>query len=1067
MWIVQLALRRPYTFVVAALVLLLLTPFVLVRTPTDIFPEINIPVVSVVWTYNGLNAREVEQRIIYNHERTISTTVNDIEHIESTAYNGAGVIKVFLQPGTSVSDGVAQIAASGQAVLRLLPPGITPPFIIRYNASSVPILQYSLASKKFSEQELQDMAQNRVKVGLTTVRGASVPYPAGGKTRVVAVDIDLSALKANNLAPQDVVTAFNAQNFILPSGSAKIGESEYSVSLNSNPQVLEALNNLPVKTINGAVIRVGDVAQVHDGYQPQQNVVRLDGVRGVLLTVLKSGAASTLSVVDGVKKAMPRILSGLPPELEVKEFADQSLFVRAAVNGVVKEGLIAALLTAAMILLFLGSWRSTFIIALSIPLSILTSLIILSALGETINLMTLGGLALAVGILVDDATVTIENIHRQMALGKPTVPAILDGAHEIALPALVSTLCICIVFVPMFFLTGVSRYLFVPLAEAVVFAMLASYVLSRTLIPTLVMWFYRNIEYHGQATDPETVSVWLRPFAALQLRFERGFNRFTEGYRRLLGTVLAHRGLFVILFLAFCAGTWLLIPQLGQDFFPSVDAGQFRLHLRAPGGTRIEETVRLVDRVEAVIREEVPARELAGLLDNSGLPSGGIPLTYIDSGLTGTGDADILVSLKPSHRSTDEYIRHLRARLNHDFPGVLFYFLPADIVNQTINFGLPAPFDIQIVGRDLDKSRVIAAGLVEKIRRVAGAVDVRVQQPADQPEIHFAVDRNRASLLGLTERDVASAVLLSLNGSSQTQPNYWLNPKNGIQYLVNMRVPEYPMDSLAALNAIPVNAGQTGKNTAQILSSVASYERASGSPIFSHYNVQPVLDVFGGLSGRDLGGVLHDIKPIIEEAKKQLPKGSFITLRGQADTMSSSFTGLAIGLGLAVAFIYLLLVIFFQSWLDPFIIITALPGALAGVVWGLYLTFTTVSVPALMGAIMSLGVATANSVLVVSFARTHFQQGGDPLTSAWESGIGRLRPVLMTALAMIIGMFPMAIGLGEGGEQNAPLGRAVIGGLSVATVATLFFVPVVFSLLHRHSPKGSKPDELLLTENKD
>jgi len=1067
MWIVQLALRRPYTFVVAALVLLLLTPFVLLRTPTDIFPEINIPVVSVVWTYNGLNAREVEQRIVYIHERMISTLVNDIEHMESTAYNGAGVIKVFLQPGTSVSDGVAQITASGQAVLRLLPPGMSPPLIIRYNASSVPILQYSLASKKFSEQELQDMAMNRVKVGLSTVRGASVPYPAGGKTRVVAVDIDLAALQAKNLAPQDVVNAFNAQNFILPSGGVKIGETEYSVSLNTNPQVLAELNDLPIKSVNGAVIRVNDVAQVHDGYQPQQNVVRLDGVRGVLLTVLKSGAASTLSVVDGVKKAMPRILSGLPPELGVKEFADQSLFVRAAVNSVVKEGVIAALLTAVMILLFLGSWRSTFIIALSIPLSILTSLIILSALGETINLMTLGGLALAVGILVDDATVTIENIHRQMELGKSTVPAILDGAQEIALPALVSTLCICIVFVPMFFLTGVSRYLFVPLAEAVVFAMLASYVLSRTLIPTLVMWFYRNSEYHGHAADPSAVSAWLRPLAALQRRFDRGFARFTEGYRRLLGKVLTRRALFVILFLAFCAGTWLLIPLLGQDFFPSVDAGQFRLHLRAPGGTRIEETTRLVDRVEAVIREEVPARELAGLLDNIGLPSGGIPLTYIDSGATGTADADILVSLNQGHRPTDDYLRRLRARLNRDFPGVLFYFLPADIVNQTINFGLPAPFDVQIVGRDLDKSRAIAARLVEKIRRVPGAVDVRVQQPADQPELHFAVDRTMASQIGLTERDVANAVLLSLSGSSQTQPNYWLNPKNGIQYLVNMRVPEYPMDSLATLNAIPVNAGQTGKNGAQILANVASFERASGSPIFSHYNVQPVIDVFGGLSGRDLGGVLADIKPLIEQAKKQLPKGSFITLRGQADTMSSSFTGLAVGMVLAVAFIYLLLVVFFQSWLDPFIIITALPGALAGVIWGLYLTLTTLSVPALMGAIMSLGVATANSVLVVSFARTHFQQGGDPLTSAWEAGIGRLRPVLMTALAMIIGMFPMALSIGEGAEQNAPLGRAVIGGLFVATLATLFFVPVVFSLLHRRAPQGPPPEGFSSTEIND
>jgi multidrug efflux pump subunit AcrB len=1067
MWIVRLALRRPYTFVVAALVLLLLTPLVLLRTPTDIFPEINIPVVSVVWTYNGLNAREVEQRIVYIHERMISTLVNDIEHMESTAYNGAGVIKVFLQPGVSVSDAVAQITASGQAVLRLLPPGMSPPLIIRYNASSVPILQYSLASKKFSEQELQDLAMNRVKVGLSTVRGASVPYPAGGKTRVVAVDIDLAALQAKNLAPQEVVGAFNAQNFILPSGTAKIGETEYSVSLNTNPQTLAALNDLPIKTVNGAVIRVRDVAQVHDGYQPQQNVVRLDGVRGVLLTVLKSGAASTLGVVDGVKKAMPLILSGLPPELDVKEFADQSLFVRAAVNGVVKEGVIAALLTALMILLFLGSWRSTFIIALSIPLSILSSLVLLSALGETINLMTLGGLALAVGILVDDATVTIENIHRQMEMGKPTVPAILAGAQEIALPALVSTLCICIVFVPMFFLTGVSRYLFVPLAEAVVFAMLASYALSRTLIPTLVMWFYRNIEYSGHTADPGTVSAWLRPLAALQLRFDRGFARFTEGYRRLLGKVLAHRVRFVILFLAFCAGTWLLIPLLGQDFFPSVDAGQFRLHLRAPGGTRIEETTRLVDRVEAVIREEVPAGELAGLLDNIGIPSGGIPLTYVDNGVTASGDADILVSLNQGHRPTNDYIHRLRARLQHDFPGVLFYFLPADIVNQTINFGLPAPFDIQIIGRDLDKSRAIAASLVEKIRRVPGVVDVRVQQPDDQPELHFAVDRAKASQMGLTERDVANAVLLSLSGSSQTQPNYWLNPTNGIQYLVNMRVPEYPMDSFTALNSIPVNAGQSGKTGAQILANVASFERASGSPIFSHYNVQPVIDVFGGVSGRDLGGVLGDIKPIIEQAKKQLPKGSFISLRGQADTMSSSFTGLSIGMGLAVAFIYLLLVVFFQSWLDPFIIITALPGALAGVVWGLYLTLTTLSVPALMGAIMSLGVATANSVLVVSFARTNFQQGGDPLTSAREAGIGRLRPVLMTALAMIIGMFPMALSIGEGAEQNAPLGRAVIGGLVVATVATLFFVPVVFSALHRRAPVVPQPEELHSTATND
>jgi multidrug efflux pump subunit AcrB len=1060
MWIVRLALRRPYTFVVAALVLLLLTPFVLLRTPTDIFPDIDIPVVSVVWVYNGLNADEFEQRIISNHERMISTLVNDIEHTESTSYNGAGVIKVYLQPGASVSDAVGQLAASGQTALRFMPPGINPPFIIRYNASTVPILQYSLASKKHSEQEIQDMAMNRIKVGLSTVRGASVPYPYGGKARVVAVDLDLRGLQAKNLTPQDVVNAFNAQNFVLPSGTAKIGETEYNVSLNSNPTALAALNDLPVKTVNGAVIRVGDVAQVHDGYQPQQNVVRLNGVRGVLLTIYKSGAASTLGVVEGVKKAMPMILAGLPPELEAREFADQSLFVRAAVNGVVKEGVIAAALTAVMILLFLGSWRSTFIIALSIPLSVLTSLAILSALGETINLMTLGGLALSVGILVDDATVEIENVHRQMALGKPNVQAILDGAREIALPAFVSTLCICIVFVPMFFLSGVARYLFVPLAEAVVFAMLASYALSRTLIPTLVMWFYRNVEYRGHAADPSTAAFWMYPFAALQVRFERGFTRFREGYRRMLGTVLAHRAAFVVLFLAFCAGSWMLVPRLGQDFFPSVDAGQFRLHARAHSGMRIEETTRLVDRIETVIREEIPAGELGGILDNIGMPFGGVPLTYIDNGLTGTGDGDILVSLNSGHQPTENYVRRLRARLNRDFPGTTFYFLPADIVNQTINFGLPAPFDIQIVGRDQDKSRAIAQALVEKIRKVPGAVDLRVQQPSDQPELHFAVDRTKASLMGLSERDVANSVLVSLSGNSSVQPNYWLNPKNGIQYQVSIRTPEYPMDSLAALEAIPVSASRPGKNDAQILANVASFERANGSPIYSHYNVMPVIDVFGGVDGRDLGGVLKDLTPIIEQAKKELPKGSFIMLRGQADTMHKSFTGLAVGLSMAVALIYLLLVVNFQSWLDPFIIITALPGAMAGVVWGLYLSLTTMSVPALMGAVMSLGVATSNSVLVVTFARNNLQQGLDPLTAAWDAGVGRLRPVLMTALAMIIGMFPMSLALGEGGEQNAPLGIAVIGGLILATFATLFFVPVVFSLLHQRKPDSSHLDAL-------
>ncbi len=1049
MWIVRLALRRPYTFVVGAIVLLLLTPFVLLRTPTDIFPAINIPVISVVWQYAGLSAQEVEQRIIYNHERSLSATVNDIEHIESNAYNGVGVIKVFLRPGASVDAGVAQITAIAQTILRQLPPGQTPPLIIRYNASTVPILQYAVSSRKLSEQELYDMSQNQIRVGLSTVLGAAVPWPYGGKTRMVSVDLDLVALKSRNLSAQDVVNAISAQNLVLPAGSAKIGATEYDVELNTSPRVLEELNDLPIRTSKGATIFVRDVAQVRDGYAPQQNIVRQDGVRGALLTILKSGSASTLDVVERVKKAMPRIVSTLPPELDVKEFADQSLFVRAAIGGVLKEGLIAASLTALMILLFIGSWRSTIIIAVSIPLSVLASLAALSALGETINLMTLGGLALAVGILVDDATVEIENVHRQMAWGKPLENAILDGAQEIALPAFVSTLCICIVFVPMFFLTGVSQYLFVPLAEAVVFAMLASYVLSRTLIPTMVMWFYRNADHYGEDDAAGKVALWKRPFIAIQGFFEAGFDRFRLAYRNLLAAALAHRKVFVVGFMALCLGSLFLVPQLGQDFFPSVDAGQFRLHLRARSGTRIEETVRLVDGVTDAIRSEIPNHEIAGILDNIGVPSSGISLSYSTSGLIGTGDADILVSLKSGHGPTEDYVRRLRLRLHREFPGTTFYFLPADIVSQTLNFGLPAPFDVQIVGRDLTKNREIAARLADRIRQVPGAVDVRVQQPADQPKLRFNIDRTKAGEVGLTERDIAGSVLLSLSGSGQIQPGYWLNPKVGIQYLLNVRAPEYVMNSLEALNSIPVSAGEPGEGNGQVLANFATYSRGAGSPVFSHYNVAPVINVFGGVSGRDLGGLLRDIRPLVAAVEKDLPRGSFIVMRGQAETMNSSFAGLGIGLIGAVVLIYLLLVVNFQGWLDPFIIITALPAALAGVVWALFLTFTTLSVPALMGAIMSLGVATANAVLVVSFARTNLAAGIDPLHAAWEAGTSRLRPVLMTALAMVIGMVPMSLGLGEGGEQNAPLGRAVIGGLVLATVATLVFVPVVFSLLHR------------------
>ena len=1064
MWIVRLALRRPYTFVVAAIVIFILTPFVLLRMPTDILPSIDIPVVSVVWTYNGLNAQEVEQRIVYNHERMISTLVNDIQHIESTSYSGVGVIKVYLQPGASVAQAVAQITATAQTILRTLPAGTTPPFVVQYNASSVPILQYSLASKQLSPQALQDVAMNQVKIGLSTVRGASIPYPAGGKSPVVAVDIDLPALEAKNLSPQDVINAINAQNLILPSGTAKIGMTEYDVSLNSSPSVLAELNNLPIKTVNGAVIRIHDVAQVYFGALPQENVVRLNGLPGVLLTVLKSGAASTLQVVDGIKNTMQRIMPTLPSSVQVKEFADQSLFVRAAIDGVVREGTIAAALTALMILLFLGTWRGTFIVATSIPLSILVSIIILGALGETINLMTLGGLALAVGILVDDATVELENVHRHMARGEPTLEAILNGAQEIALPAFVSTMSISVVFVPMFFLTGVARYLFVPLAEAVVFAMITSYVLSRTLVPTMVKWFYKRHKYTGELAQPEKAAPWIKPFVSLQVGFEKWFDKFREGYRKLLGVALSRRGMFAALFLLFAIGTWLLLPFLGQDFFPSVDAGQFRLHVRAPTGTRIEETTQLIDRVENVIRSVVPARELGGILDNIGVPSGGLPLTYIDNGLVGTGDADIWVSLNHDHKPTGTYVRELRSKLNEDFPGTTFYFLPSDITNQTINFGLPAPIDVQLVGRDLAKSRAVADRLLNGIRRIPGAVDVRIQQPDDQPNLEFSVDRTKASMMGLTQRDVASSVLLTLSGSSQTQPNYWINPNNGVQYPVNVRVPEYDMNSFDALNSMAITGSKTGKADAQLLANLATLKQTDTSPTYTHYDIQPVLDVYAGVDGRSLGNVLSDVTPLIQKAKQELPKGSFIVVRGQAETMHSSYTGLLLGLVMAIALVYLLLVVNFQSWLDPFIIIMALPGALAGVIWGLYLSFTNLSVPALLGTIMSVGVATANSILVVTFARNNLHAGMDPTTAVWEAATTRLRPVLMTALAMIIGMFPMALGIGEGGEQNAPLGRAVIGGLAVATFATLFFVPVMFRILHRTTPAGPSAEDALLDE---
>ena len=1060
MWIVRLALRRPYTFVVAALLLVLLTPFILLRTPTDIFPAINIPVISVIFQYAGLDASEFEKRVTATEERTLSVTVGNVQHTESSSYNGISVIKVFLQPGASVDAAMAQITAASQTALRQMPPGMQPPLIIQYNASTVPILQYAFSSPKLSEQQLFDMTANQVRIGLATTKGSMIPWPYGGKSRVVSVDLNLSALKSKNLVPQDVVNAVNAQNLILPSGTTKIGATEYDVAVDANTRVIDELNHVPVKVVNGATIYLNDVAQVHDGYTPQQNAVRQDGIRAALLTVMKQGSASTLDVVRDVKAALPGAMSRVSSDLHVKEFADQSLFVRAAISGVLREGVIAAALTALMILLFLGSWRSTLIIALSIPLSVLCSIGILSALGETINLMTLGGLALAVGILVDDATVAIENIHRHMAAGEELENAILIGAQEIALPAFVSTLCICIVFVPMFFLTGVARYLFVPLAEAVVFAMLASYVLSRTLVPTMVMWFYRNVKLHGEHIDESNIPVWLLPFARVQRGFERGFDRFRAGYRALLQSCFQHRRPFAAVFLGFCTASALLIFALGQDFFPSVDAGQFLLHMRASTGTRIEETARLADLVAQAIRQAIPSDELGGVLENIGIPNSSINLSYNTSGVIGPADADILVSLKHGHAPTQDYVRQLRRQLNEEFPGTLFYFLPADIVSQTLNFGLPAPFDIQVVGANQSATRAIAVNLANQIKLIPGAVDIRVQQPNNWPQFRISVDRVKSAEFGLTEQNVANSVLLGLSGSSAVQPAYWLDPRLGIQYLINVRTPEYAMDSVQQLNAMPISAGVSGGSSAQILANLATVARVNVAPVIAHYDVQPVIDVYGGVDGRDLGGVLRQIDPLVEKAQRDLKtsndprtRDARIVVRGQAETMETSYVNLSIGLLGAIVLIYFLLVVNFQSWLDPFIIITALPGALAGVVWGLFLAQTAMSVPALMGAIMCIGVATANSVLVVTFARENLQRGLDPISAALEAGVGRIRPVLMTALAMIIGMLPMSLGLGEGGEQNAPLGRAVIGGLIFATIATLFFVPIIFSFMHRkHVP---------------
>jgi multidrug efflux pump subunit AcrB len=1061
MWIVELALRRRYTFIVVALLIFIIGPLSVMRTPTDIFPNIDIPVLSIVWTFNGFSAKDMADRVTSPVERALTTDVDNIEHIESQTLNGVTVIKVFFHPGADINRAIAEAAANSSSLLKNLPPGILPPLILSYNASTVPILQLALSSKTLSEQALYDYGNNFIRTQLATVQGAAVPLPFGGKVRQIMVDIDSQALQARGLSPSDVVNAVNAQNLILPGGTAKIGALEYNVNMNGSTQTVEALNDLPVSTsAGGQVIYVRDVAHVRDGYEPQTNIVRTNGTRSALLQIEKSGSASTLAIIAQVKAMLPQISAGLPKALGIEPVSDQSVFVSSAVSGVVREALIAAVLTGLMILLFLANWRATLIIAVTIPLSILTSLIALSALGQTINIMTLGGLALAVGILVDDATVAIENISHHLEAGTEKREAILLASAQIAVPTLVSTLSICIVFIPMFLLSGVARYLFVPLGEAVVFAMLASYFFSRTLIPTLAMYLLRSSAPHSaDAGKPPG------PFMRFQQGFERGFEKFRDFYRGRLEWGLARPRALALGFLGVCLGTAILVPFLGQDFFPTSDTGEIRLHLRAKTGTRIEEAARITDNVETRIRSLIPKDELGSILDNIGLPVSGINLTYDSASPIGNADADVLVTLNAKHRPTAQYVEKLRTVLNTDFPGVTFGFLPADIISQILNFGLPSPIDIQVVGGDVNGNRAAAMKLVARLRQVQGLVDLRIQQPDDAPAINIDVDRIEAMKAGFQQRQISQNLLIALSGSSQTAPNFWLNPKNGVSYPLMTMTPQYTVDSLDALRNIPLAGASTGAAAgagtaagaspgapgaaqSQILGSLGTLDRGSQEAVVSHYNVQPVIDIFGSVQGRDLGGVAREITGLVDQARGSLPAGSRIVVRGQVQTMQSSFIGLLTGLAFAVLLVYLLMVINFQSWLDPMIIICGLPAALVGIVWMLFVTGTTVSVPALTGTIMCIGIATANSILVVSFARESLAQGTEPLRAALDAGLGRFRPVLMTALAMVIGMLPMALGLGDGGEQNAPLGRAVIGGLLFGTVSTLLFVPVVFAAVH-------------------
>jgi CzcA family heavy metal efflux pump len=1040
--IVRIALSRPYTFVVLALLILIIGPLAALRTPTDIFPDIRIPVIGVVWQYTGLPPDQMSGRITTPFERTLTTTVNDIEHIVANSYNGFGIVKIFFQPNVDIRTANAQVTAISQTLLKQLPPGATPPLILNYNASTVPIIQLALSGEGLTEQNLADIGINQLRTPLVTVPGAAIPYPYGGKQRQIQIDLDPSALQARGLSGQDVANTLAAQNLITPVGTEKIGSFEYTVQLNNSPVKIEELGNLPIKTVNGAMVYVRDVATIRDGNPPQTNIVHVDGNRSVLMMVLKAGSVSTLDIIAGIKQKVQEYKSSLPDALKIGFIGDQSLFVRGAITGVAREGIIAALLTSVMILLFLGSWRSTIIIATSIPLAVLGSITMLAAIGETLNIMTLGGLALAVGILVDEATVTIENINYHLEQGKEVEQAILDGANQIVVPAFVSLLCICIVFVPMFFLSGIARFLFVPMAEAVMFAMVWSFILSRTLVPTMAKYLLHTHVHHGDAPASRN------PLVRFQRGFEAGFERYRSGYRDLLGLALMHRPTFVIGFISFVAVSFALVPYLGRNFFPSVDAGQILMHVRTQVGTRVEDAANQFADIQKVIRTVIPAGEIETMADNIGMPISGINMTYNNTGVIGPQDGDIQIKLREGHEPTDGYVKALREKLPAQFPGLSFAFLPADIVNQILNFGAPAPIDIEVRGANLDGNFGYTNKLLAKVRRIPGVADARIQQSARSPTFNVDVDRTRAQYVGLTERDVANSMVVNLAGSSQVAPTYYLDPNNGVSYSIVMQTPQYQLDTLSSLETLPMTAA-TGTPSPVILGGIADIKRTTSNAVVSQYDIQSMVQIYATPQGRDLGSVAADIRRTIAESSKELPKGSSVALVGQVQTMESSFSGLLFGLLGAVVLIYLLIVVNFQSWSDPFVIITALPAALAGIVWMLFITHTTLSVPALTGAIMCMGVATANSVLVISFARERFAELGDPIAAALEAGFVRIRPVMMTALAMIIGMLPMALGLGEGGEQNAPLGRAVIGGLIFATVATLMFVPVVFSMVHK------------------